>query len=555
MDLVNWLGCILVVSLGMFFGINFAGKMFDEPFPVADSIPTNPRFLCRRAPFKIGKFAFIITSLVIYVFSLINHDQLAPLLDPIVQQASFLKAIIPKTNDSNLMVAMVAVTIIFIALLRYNFKVNFFYWGRDFIYSCLSIPDTFAKINRQLSHGFSVPSHDRTTLINSSLAIGKNYFDDDVESFDRQWAELAYLDSWIEAQQHVTPDEQIFDGDYLQLSTLNRDFDIFKFSAATRAKDPTAVDETELVKLYEHLRSLKARYAHFVTCMLLVTSPSRAHLYAECRKRKIDIGQPFVGNPFVYSAIYAVTLSVALTITPISCAALYDIWHHPSTGLVDAFSNQKMEILRTWLERGIVNYLIPISVVLLLRNIAWQINPVRIFATIVIYAAVLITAFIISSLGSAAFWLVTHAPSATPETPKGISVFFGNFGADLNALSRALPWSVGPALVSLYINNFLDRQADPTRPNIDSSRSTALRRLASATGFTLFILCLTWPSISQLQSRRSDWSDEKLHFVLASAISIINFSLCFVAQFGLPAPAGSDRPTSIGTAPEHDNGR
>lgn len=55
---------------------------------------------------------------------------------------------------------------------------------------------------------------------------------------------------------------------------------------------------------------------------------------------------------------------------------------------------------------------------------------------------------------------------------------------------RDAPWSINPALIALYINCFMDLQADSAKDDIVQTRETFLPRLGMAISFMLSTMAI-----------------------------------------------------------------
>jgi hypothetical protein len=110
---------------------------------------------------------------------------------------------------------------------------------------------------------------------------------------------------------------------------------------------------------------------------------------------------------------------------------------------------------------------------------------------------------------------------------------FTNWTEITAALLRDAPWSINPALTALYINYFMDLQADPAKDDIVQTRETFLPRLGLAIGFTLGTMAISVLIVAHQQISDGLWSQPKTQVVVVGTTGIIVLCLCLVAQFGL----------------------
>ncbi|SFK18677.1 hypothetical protein [Bradyrhizobium sp. Gha] len=88
-------------------------------------------------------------------------------------------------------------------------------------------------------------------------------------------------------------------------------------------------------------------------------------------------------------------------------------------------------------------------------------------------------------------------------------------------------------MTSIYINYYLDRQADPSKQDIEQTRQTFVARLLSALGFTAAIVVFTILVLAYQHVVANIWSMEKTRAVVVGTVTLMTMTLCLVAQFGL----------------------
>ena len=95
-----------------------------------------------------------------------------------------------------------------------------------------------------------------------------------------------------------------------------------------------------------------------------------------------------------------------------------------------------------------------------------------------------------------------------------------------------LKWGLGPALVSVYISYYFDRQACSDLPDIDSSVATLWRRLFNCFCFAFATVFLLLPNLLSLTAP-AIWVASKLQFIATGTTFSMAPGLALAAQFAL----------------------
>jgi hypothetical protein len=128
----------------------------------------------------------------------------------------------------------------------------------------------------------------------------------------------------------------------------------------------------------------------------------------------------------------------------------------------------------------------------------------------------------------------------------GLTMMVELFGSATD-WSRFLPicqhevrWSIGPALICVYLNHYMDRQIDHSRPDIGESGDSPFRRVVYALLFTVLVILAALPFESTISAiPGGSWDVSKLRFAAMGTIFCVTFSLALVAQFALKKPRNS----------------
>ena len=515
------IGAGIVVLMGLIFGYAGSRQTFEKVVGVSEvSIP--PRFLMRQQPFVYGRITFILFCLGAYVFALVFYRQL-PALVPLLPEAaqSFIPDAVKKMNDPSvgLIAIAAAITAVFLHFLESDFKGNFIYRFREIIYSSMSVPFSCLRIQKWLLEAIAVPQPQQAALAaQPCLGVTVSDFSLHRDDIRRQWAELAAMHEWVEAQRTLPDSHAIFaDASFAFEKSHNR------FVAAGQSVQGYQVGGANNPQVYaavgDFLDELRSEYARYMACLLLSQSTSRRGFYAACERWGVNLGSTRLASPLKYSALYLVMLIASIMLGPYLCAVGYDL--SQGKAFQEALASQTMDYIQRWLIAGFGTYFSPIFFVLLIRNLAWRISPERNLPSLVTYAWILLGAFAMSLIGDISASVVNHWDD--PIDWDHLWTYVG----------RDAPWSIGPALIAVYINYYLDRQADPAKEDIDQTRGTILPRLMSAIGFTAGIVLLALLIVAAQHLDSNLWSEAKTRFIVVGTVTLITFSLCLVAQFGL----------------------
>lgn len=538
--------------IGAIFAMNFAAQTFREAVAVND-MPTPLEYLVRRRPRLLGQTAFVCFCLASYAFVLFFYRQLPQLAEFLPDQAKQVAQAVLKTVGSpvghtsasgtssgsdksySLLVVVVAITTTFLYIIRTSFKGNIVFAFRSLVYNWIAVPIACQHATGQLLDNLNVPDEDRLDLqLDPRLHIHLADFDGSAGPIKKQWAELAYMDLWIRRQKKECQGAEVFIACSFDADQLEREF--IALRELTRLLDGERDDEAFAATL-ELLKRLRAKYARYVSCILMSVSSSRVDFYRRCNEVGINPGLLTVENPFHYSAQFVVTLAIAIAVGPYLFAVGYDL--NQGRGVV-AFIDQKFEYLWTWLILGFASYLMPILVVLLARYISWLRSEVREHVSLAIYAWVFLSVLIISLIAAAVATLSLRYGYPNDWTWEVV----------VEAVRRNAPWTIAPALTAVYINYYLDRQADPSKPNIDQRKETVVPRLLMAFAYTFGIALLSLLIVAYQQISEQIWPRTETQFIVVGTTALVNLALCLTAQFGLKKPGRPAESAKLGAVTE-----
>jgi hypothetical protein len=254
---------------------------------------------------------------------------------------------------------------------------------------------------------------------------------------------------------------------------------------------------------------------------------TRTDLIGAASQLGISLEPKSSDNPLRYSAIYIVALILSVCVGVYVSALSYDVIAGVRKG--HSVFDQDYQDVQTWAWMALGDYGVPIMGILTLRYLVWLGNPVRGYSILVAYAWIFLVAALLSTVGL----------STMVE-------FFGRSATDWSRFfivcQREVRWSIGPALICVFINHYMDRQTDHSRPDIGESGDSPLWRVGYAMLFTVLVMLTALPFQSTIRAiPDGSWEVSKLRFVAMGMIFCITFSLALVAQFALRKPGNSGR--------------
>jgi hypothetical protein len=117
----------------------------------------------------------------------------------------------------------------------------------------------------------------------------------------------------------------------------------------------------------------------------------------------------------------------------------------------------------------------------------------------------------------------------------------------LELFYKMLVWGLGPALISVYISYYLDRQTASDLPKIDHSLATVGWRILNSFCFGAGTVLLLLPSLLTIpETSAVKWPPAKLQFVSTGTTFLLSVGLALAAQFALRKRAKSS-PEAVAT--------
>jgi hypothetical protein len=466
-----------------------------------------------RQQYRLGSFAFVLFACGFFL--LLVHENRS-----VIALASLLPAIpeslLQAANDQSApyLVVIAAMGAVYLYLLTKEARWNVLLMMRDVIQSWISVPQLAKQIMAQIRFSLRIPQDVLPKVIASSPEVVEQDFRKDSNTPDRMWAEICYMKWWLTQGQDAGDDATFFTEESFGFEKLMEEFQQASLTMSQwKSGAPVGLAASQITQA---IKELFNRFARLVACYLIYRNGSGTDLRKEAGKFGIEVDAPIHDNPLRYWIVYIIALIGSVYIGVTVSAIAYDV--HQGKGIV---LGQDPNRLLAWVMYSLCNYGLAIIVVLMLR-------------------------FAVSSLtgDSSQSHLTTYCWSflvAMVVGPCGLTVAVHYFGEgdlpkmDLVALYyNMLRWGLGPALVTVYISYYLDRQNCSDLPDINSSVETVAWRLVNCGGFAAVSLFLLLPPLLAMTAPDGGtWDTGKLRFVAAGTTFCVAFGLALAAQFAL----------------------
>ena len=501
-----------ITLLGLVLAARLAWQAFDRALPVAN-VPTFPRYMTSRQLYLLGNLAFILFACGFFLLLIHENRQvimLAPLIpaipEPILQAA--------KNQSPPYLIVVAAMAAVYLYLLTKEAEWNVLLMMRDVIRIWISVPHLAKQIMAQTRIALHIPEEAIAKVIAASPEVVEADFHKGATTPDRMWAEICYMKWWLTERREAGKDATFFTEDSFAFDQLTEEVQQATYTMV-RWKSGAAPDLVPTV-FARTLRDLSDRFARLVACYLIYRNGSRKDLSAEARQFGVDLQAPVQSNPLRYWIIYAIALIFSVYIGVFVSAVAYDLFI--GKGIV---LSQDPERLQAWELYSLCNYGLAIVVVLLLRwavsSLGGGVNP----SHLTTYCWTFVVA-----------WVVGPAGLAVAVHFFGQGELHGMAYSDLYVLM--LRWGLGPALVSVYISYYLDRQAWSDLPDIDRSTATVRWRMLNCFIFATGTVFLLLPNLMSLTAPAdATWVASKLRFVATVTTFSVAFGLALAAQFAL----------------------
>src|SRR3569833_211080 len=500
---------LAITILGLVVAARLAWQAFARDVTVAE-FPTIPRYMTSRRQYLLGSAAFVLFSCGFCLALTQVYRDVIALLPPGEIPAGIGDA--AQDRSAPYLAVVTAIGGVYLYLLTKEADWNVLLMMRDVIRLWISVPQLAKQIIAQIRFALRVPQEVVPQIVGSSPAVAEQDFHKDRATLDRVWAETCYMRWWLQQGNDAGNDATFFTEESFGFDKLTEDFEQASWSMRALKSGSAPVAQCADIN-----KSLHCRFARLVACYLIYRNGSRPELCKEARAFGVNLSvAPVLENPVRYWIVYAVALIASVYVGVIFSAVLLDALD----GKGIAFAQDPHRVL-AWIMYSMCNFGFAIIIVLLLRLVAHSLGPVAGQSPMVTYCWTFLAAFVVGPFGLA---LAVHFFGETASRSVPFSqLYFG-----------MLRWGLGPALISVYITYYLDRQTCPELPDIEASAATLGWRLVNCLWFAIVTVVLLLPAILTLSEPvGAIWDTGKLRFIATGTTFSVALGLALAAQFAL----------------------
>ncbi len=519
---------VAVTVLAVIFAMKLAAAAFARPPRSIVDIPTGPRYLTSPGYYLFGLAVFTVLTALIFLVSVYLYKEVIPLIElfkipflPEWLSQQLIDAASKDTAPYLLIVCLMAA--LYLYLLHKEAEWNILLMLRDLIHIWIAIPTRIRSIVAQMMFTFSVPKPFAGEIVSGQVGVRTEDFEKDPSTFERQWAELSYVQFWL-TQRLGSGEAGFFDDAEFKLDGLFAEYAALS-ADVRRLREAPSSHAADAMALVPRARTLRGKLARVVGCYLVHQYGVAERLDNAAKEFGLPVKRVANENPFKYIVIYLIALTLCVYVGVYVSAIAFDLLS--GKPLVDALSTQDNELVWRWISFSAANYGLAISVVLVIRYIAWSSSTMTNAVYLWTYCWTALVAGFVGPLGLTIALELYQVPSIVDMN------FFVVFAARLK-------WGLGPAIIAVFISYYMDRQTSSALPDINQSRETVVWRVGVSLSLALATLVLLLPPLLSLPKPVvGDWSREKLQFVAIGTTFMITFGLALAAQFALRKPQRS----------------
>jgi hypothetical protein len=524
-------GALLLLAMGL--AAYSAHGAFESPTATLGEGPAPPKYMTQPRQYRMGEAAFISICLLVYGLIVWYYRELLPIID--IEAPQYVrKAIEDLANDSKMSFPVVVVLagVVFVGLLRFERDWNPFFMLRRIVWSWVSIPQLVNLIMDAARNDLKVPHDSRTKVAEKNPTVAIGDFDKDKHSVDRKWAELCYVQQWLTDKRDENSHNTFFNepnffwqSQEASYAELRAQIAQLKKPSVKRVIKPR--DELG-ARIFQDtatkIETLRRQYCRLAACFIVFRNETRRAAINEANVFGAVVPSIVVrANPLRYVIIFIAAILVSIYIGVWLSSTMWDVTHGDFT----FGSPQDPNLVTRWTFYSLTTYGTPIVVVLLLRYLGWTHDREQPASYLISYAEIFMAALCVSVVSLALTIKFSPFPNPFSDLPLSELVF-----------SR-FKWGVSPALVCVCVIYHVDRQIDPSLPDIGSLGAEVLRwhRLAACVFFALLVVCFSvLPTMSIHDSPDPAWSVEKLRTVIIGTIFTIGLMMALVSEFCLIKP-------------------
>jgi len=494
------------------------------PLQLAD-VPTFPKYMTSSPQYRLGSCIYVLFATGFFLLLVYLYREVVSVMQAFGAPVPIKVADAAQNSSASYLLIIAVMGLVYLYLLTKEAQWNVLLMMRDVIQSWISIPMLANDVVAQIRCCLQVPGAAVAQVVGDSPGLNPEDFAKGKNTIDRKWAEVCYMRWWIVAKQGSGGDARFFEEKSFAFNNL---LDEFK-DAADVAKTRAASAEV-LAKLVTKLHN---NFSRLLACYLIYRNGDRRQLIAEAQKFGITLKGRTRDNPLEYSIVYILTLVGCVYVGVYLSAIIFD-WIHNGSPLLKAIREQDPNI-HSWIIYSAGNYGLTIILILSLRMGARAVGVGNSQSYLVTYCWTFLIALVTGPLILAilAKYVQPIEPYASMQP---VALFF-----------QMLVWGLGPALISVYISYYLDRQTASDLPSIDHSLSTVGWRLFNSFAFGAGTVLLLLPSLLTIpETPAVKWPAPKLQFVSTGTTFLLSVGLALAAQFAFGKRSQTSRDSGGG---------
>jgi hypothetical protein len=509
-----WWAHSAITVLGVTVVARCAYQAFNRPPLQLADVPTFPKYMTSQRQYRLGSCVYVLFAAAFFLLLVFLHREVVSVIEAFGGPVSGKIVGAIKDYSASYLLIIAAMGIVYLYLLTKEAQWNVLLMMRDLIQAWISIPTLANDVVVQIQCCLHVPGDAVAEVVTAWPSVSAQDFSKGKNTIDRSWAEVCYMRWWLGRRQDSGSDARFFAEQSFAFNKLLEEFEKLAVDIARLERGSTQI-------LAERVTGLHNKLARLVACYLIYRNDDRTRLISEAAEFGITLKKVTHENPLAYSIVYILTLIACVYVGVYLSAIIFD-WMYNGNTLYKSIILQDGAKIHSWIIYTAGNYGVTIILILSLRMGARALGMGSSQSYLVTYSW---TFFI--ALVTGPFILAILAKYLQPIEPyasmQPVALFY-----------QMLIWGLGPALISVYITYYLDRQTSSDLPKIDHSLSTVGWRLLNSFAFGAGTVLLLLPSL--LTIPRTDavaWEPEKLRFVSTGTTFLLSVGLALAAQFAL----------------------
>jgi hypothetical protein len=400
---------LAVTALACVFAMRLAATAFARPQRALAEIPTGPRYLTSPGHYLFGLAVFMALTAFIFLILVYLHKEVISVVELIkvpFLPDSFSKQVLDAVNNESAPYLLIVffIAALYLYLLHKEAEWNILLMLRDVIHIWIAIPTRVRSIVAQMMVSFAVPNPFAREIVNAQVGVRKEDFEKDPTTFERQWAELSYIQLWL-ARQLGSGEAGFFDDAEFKLDALLAEYAALSAEVVTLREDPSS-HAGGARALVPRAKALRSKLARIVGCYLVHQNGVNERRNGAAKEFGLPVKYALNENPLKYIVIYLIALALCVYIGVYVSAIAFDLL--AGKPLENALSTQDDELVWRWISYSSANYGLAIGVILVIRYVAWTSSPRANAVYLWTYCWTGLVAGLVGPLG------LTHRPQAQP---------------------------------------------------------------------------------------------------------------------------------------------